>query len=120
MTDDHNADTDVGFAEAAEVLSERATFDGTVTLDGRELPIRVREPKLGELEEIEAELPDDAEEVDVAREMLDEYLLRPDIAAEDLGLTRALALFTGMRQTWQQAEAFEEVREELPVDQGNR
>jgi len=107
MSDDHNADTEVGFAEAADLLSERATFDGTVSLEGRQLPIRVREPKLGELEEIEAGLPNDAEEVDVAREMLNEYLLRPEIAAEDLGITRALALFAGMRQTWQQAEAFE-------------
>lgn len=120
MTDKHNADTDIGFSEAADLLTEQATFDGTAELEGQQLPIRVREPQLGELEELEADLPEDAEEVDVAREMVDEFLIKPEIDANDLGVTRAMSLFLGMRSTWQQADAFEEARDDLPVDQGNR
>jgi hypothetical protein len=120
MTDEHNADTNIGFGEAADLLTERATFDGTAELEGQQLPIRVREPQLGELEKLEADLPDDAEDVDVAREMVDEYLVKPDIDASTLGVSRAMCLFLGMRSTWQQADAFEEARDELPVDQGNR
>lgn len=114
---DHNADTETSFSDAAAALTERATFDGTVELGGQKLPIRVREPELGELEAIEADLPEDAEDVDVAREMIDEYLVRPDINPGELGITRALALFTGMRNTWQQSEAFEEARAELELDE---
>jgi len=105
---------------AAAALTERATFEGTVEVDGQVLPIRVAEPQLGELEEIEEELPEDAEEVDAAREMIDRYLIRPEIDAGDLGLTRAMALFVAMRETWQQADAFDEARAEMPLDdEGN-
>jgi hypothetical protein len=120
MTDEHNADTDVGFGEAADLLTEQATFDGVAELEGQKLPIRVREPQLGELEELEAELPDDAEDVDVAREMVDEFLIRPEIDPSTLGVTRAMSLFLGMRSTWQQADAFEDARAALEVEQGNR
>jgi hypothetical protein len=119
MTGEHNADTDIGFGEAADLLTERATFDGTAELEGQKLPIRVREPELGELEELEAELPEDAEEVDVAREMVDEFLIKPEIDPSTLGVSRAMSLFLGMRSTWQQADAFEEAREALEVEQGN-
>jgi len=111
---------DPDFADAAAALTERATFDGTVSLDGTRYPIRVQEPQLGELEAIEAELPDDAEEVDAAREMVDRYLLEPDIDASNLGLTRAMALFGAMRETWEQADAFQDAVEAMPLDdEGN-
>jgi|APHM01.1.fsa_nt_gi hypothetical protein len=116
---EHNADTDIGFAEGADLLTDDATFDGVVEVNGQRLPIRVREPKLGELEELEAGLPDDAEDVDVAREMVDEFLVKPDIDPSTLGVTRAMSLFLGMRETWEQAEAFERAREELQIE-GNR
>lgn len=111
------------FDETAAVLTDRATFDGVVELNGQQLPIRVREPQLGELDAIEEDLPDDAEEVDAAREMIDRYLERPEIDAVDLGITRAMALFVGMRETWQQADAFEAATDEMPLDNegnGNR
>lgn len=108
------------FEETAAVLTDRATFDGEVEIDGQILPIRVREPELGELEAIEQELPDDAEEVDAAREMIDRYLIRPEIDAGDLGITRAMALFVAMRESWQQADAFEAATDEMPLDdEGN-
>lgn len=110
---------DPAFEDAAAALTERATFDGSVSVDGQDVPIRVREPELGELEEIEAGLSEDAEDVDVAREMIDRYLMRPDIDAGDLGITRALMLFAAMRDTWQQAEAIADARAELELDEGN-
>lgn len=113
-------DADVTFEEAADLLTERATFDGTAKVGDQMIPIRVREPTLGGLEEIEAELPEDAEEVDAARELIGEYLLQPKVAAKDLGITRAMALFLGMRRTWQQTDAFDDVRDELDLDEGNR
>jgi hypothetical protein len=119
MSDEHSADTEVSFEEAADLLTERATFDGVASLNGEKLPIRVREPELGELEEIEAGLPEDAEAVDVAREMIDEYLMQPEIDTSSLGITRALALFTAMQQTWQQADAFEEAQQLMELDEGN-
>lgn len=117
---ENTPDADVTFEEAADLLTERATFDGLAEIGDQTIPIRVREPTLGGLEEIEAGLPDDAEEVDAARELIDEYLLEPTVAAKDLGITRAMALFVGMRRTWQQTDAFDDVREELDLDEGNR
>lgn len=112
--------TDTDFDDAAAALTERATFDGTVSLNGTTYPIRVQEPRLGELEAIEQDLPEDAEEVDAAREMVDRYLEKPDIDASNLGVTRAMTLFIGMRETWQQADAFEDAVEEMPLDdEGN-
>lgn len=109
----------VSFEEGAALLTDRATFEGTVQIDGATIPIEVDEPTLGELEEIEAGLPDDAEEVDVAREMIDKYLERPDIEATTLGITRALALFAGLQQTWQQADAFQDAKAEMELPEGN-
>lgn len=120
MPDEHNSDTELGFSEAADILTESATFDGVADVGDVRIPIRVREPDLGEIEALEADLPDDAEDVDVAREMVDDFLVKPDLDPSDLGITRAMALFTAMRETWQQTEAFESAREDLPLDEGNR
>jgi len=109
----------VSFEEGAALLTDRATFEGAVQIDGKTIPIEVDEPTLEELEEIEAGLPEDAEEVDVAREMVDRYLVRPDIEAKTLGITRALALFAGLQQTWQQADAFEQAKAEMDLPEGN-
>jgi hypothetical protein len=116
MSDDTEV---VSFEEGAAILSERATFEGNVQIGGKTIPIEVDEPTLEELEEIEAGLPEDAEEVDVAREMVDRYLVRPDIEAKTLGITRALALFAGLQQTWQQADAFEAAKAEMELPEGN-
>ena len=119
-TPDSDSDDVLNFDDAADVLTERAQFDGTATVGGQTVPIRVREPTLGELEEIENGLPDDAEEVDVARAIIDDYLVKPEgIAGNDLGITRAMALFSGMVQAWQQTDEFEGAVEELGLDEGN-
>jgi len=112
----------VSFEEGAALLTDRATFEGTVQIDGATIPIEVDEPTLEELEEIEAGLPEDAEEVDVAREMVDRYLVRPDIEPETLGITRALAVFAGLPQTWQQAllELAERAETYLEYEQNQR
>jgi hypothetical protein len=109
----------VSFEKGAALLTDRATFEGTVQIDGATIPIEVDEPTLEELEEIEAGLPEDAEEVDVAREMVDRYLRRPEIEAKTLGVTRALAVFAGLQQTWKQADAFEQAKAEMELPEGN-
>jgi len=104
---------------AAEALTQRQHFDHYVEVDGDQIPITVREPTLGELEEIEQGLPDDAEEIDAARRIIDRYLEAPAIDANDLPMGRAMALFYAMQEAWQQSDVFEQAREEMPVESGN-
>lgn len=109
------------YSRTAEALSGRTTFEGTVDIDGEALPIKVQEPTIEGLEEIEEErTPEDADEVDIAKEMINEYLVEPDISAASLGVTRALKLFAAMQETFQQAGAVAEARDEMPLDEGNQ
>lgn len=111
--------TDYNFDDAARALESRDTLTGTFDLGGDEYPLEVREPTLDELEELEAGLADQADEVEAIREMVDQYLLAPEVQPGDVGISKLRALFGGMREAWEAGEAFDEARAEMPLDEGN-
>lgn len=107
-------------SDAHDILTSRETFETDVDLGADTVTIEVKEPTLGELDAIEAEMPDDAEEIDLARRMVDEYLVEPDLAGDELGLTKALAVYSAMQTAFQSSDAIENAREAMPLEEGNR
>jgi len=112
---DHSHD----FDDAARALETRQILDGSFSIDGNEYPLRIQEPTLGELEEIDAESGPDADEAEVIRRIVDRYLEAPVVDVDEIGVSKLFSLFKGMRQTWEQSDAFANAREEMPVE-GNR
>jgi len=117
MSDTDNHDHD--FDDAARALQTRQILDGSFSVNGNEFPLRIQEPTLGELEEIDAESGPDADEAEVIREIADRYLEAPAVDVDEIGVSKLFALFEGMRETWEQSDAFADAREEMPVE-GNR
>jgi len=113
--DDHNHD----FDDAVRALETRQMLDGSFSVNGNEYPLRIQEPTLGELEDIDAESGPDAGEAEVIRRIADRYLEAPAVDVDEIGVSKLFALFEGMRETWEQSDAFAEARGEMPVE-GNR
>jgi len=111
----HNHD----FDDAARALETRQMLDGSFSVNGNEYPLRVQEPTLGELEDIDAESGPGAGEAEVIRRIADRYLEAPAVDVDEIGVSKLFALFEGMRETWEQSDAFADAREEMPVE-GNR
>jgi hypothetical protein len=107
------------YSATADALTGRSTLETTVKLDGDSLPVEMREPDLGELDAIEEDLPEDAEDIDVAREMIDRLLLKPEVNAEDIPMSRALALMAEMQSAIQSSDAVQRAQEQMPLDEGN-
>jgi len=107
------------FDAAARALESRDLLSGTFTVGGKEFPLELREPTLKELETIEAELGDGADEAEAIRRIVGEFLEEPRVEAEDVGVSKLRALFEGMRETWESTEAADSAREEMPLE-GNR
>jgi len=112
---DHSHD----FDDAVRALETRQMLDGSFSVNGNEYPLRIQEPTLGELEDIDAESGPDAGEAEVIREIADRYLEAPAVDVDEIGVSKLFALFEGMRETWEQSDAFADAREEIPVE-GNR
>lgn len=117
MTDKNNHSHD--FDDAVRALETRQMLDGSFSVNGNEYPLRIQEPTLGELEDIDAESGPDAGEAEVIRRIADRYLEAPAVDVDEIGVSKLFALFEGMRQTWEQSDAFTDAREEMPVE-GNR
>lgn len=105
---------------AHDILTSRSTFEATVDLGSDTVEITVEEPLLEELDEIDEELPDSAQEVDYARSFIDSFLVEPDVRGEQLGMTKALAVFSGMQRAIQNSPAIENARAEMGLDEGNQ
>jgi hypothetical protein len=112
---DHSHD----FDDAVRALETRQMLDGSFSVNGNEYPLRIQEPTLGELEDIDAESGPDAGEAEVIRRIADRYLEAPAVDVDEIGVSKLFALFEGMRETWEQSDAFADAREEMPVE-GNR
>jgi len=110
---------DNNLSDAARALESRDELAGTFEIGGDEYPLEVREPTLDELEELEMELADEADEVEAIRGMAERYLIAPDVAAGDIGISKLRALFDGMREAWESGDAFDEAKEAMPIDEGN-
>jgi hypothetical protein len=108
------------FSDTADALTSDSTLETTLSLEGDTLPVKMREPDLGELDEIEEDLPDDAEDIEVAREMIRRLLIKPEVSAADIPMSRALALMAEMQSAIQDSDAVQHAQEQMPLDQGNR
>jgi hypothetical protein len=107
------------FDDAARALESRDTLQGSFELDGTEYPLELIEPTLDELEGIDDKIGDDGDEADAIRMMIDQYLERPAVKPDDIGISKLFAVFEGMRDCWQGGQQFDAAREEMPVDTGN-
>jgi len=107
------------FDDAARALETRDVLRGEFELNGESYPLETLEPTLGEIEELEAELGDDSDELEQIREFVDNYLEAPAVAPDDLGLSKLRALFEGMREAWNNMDRIEDAEEAMPVEQGN-
>jgi hypothetical protein len=104
------------FTDTARALETRDKLDGSFEIGGQSYPIQLREPTLGELEGIDAELSDEADEVDAIRRIVDEFLVAPDIDPDDIGVGKLRSLFVGMRETWESSDDIEAATEEMPLE----
>ena len=108
--------TDHTLDDAARALESRDTLTGTFAVGGEEYPLEVREPTLSELEELEADLNEQADEVEAIRAMVERYLLAPEIAPGSVGISKLRALFDGMREAWEAGDAFDNAEAEMPLE----
>jgi len=111
--------SDKSFDDAARALESRDTLRGSFELRNDEYPLEVREPTLDELEDLEAGLEDEADEVEAIREMADRYLIAPEVDPGSVGISKLRALFDGMRDAWEAGDAFDEAEAAMPIDEGN-
>jgi hypothetical protein len=106
----------MNFDAAADALKSQDTLTGTFEIAGSEYPLQVEEPTLGELEAIDNGLADSADEIEAIRHMVDDFLLKPDVDPDAIGVGKLQALFLGMRETWEMSDAFDNAREEMPIE----
>jgi len=104
------------FEDAARALESRETLRGSFEIGGESFPLEVREPTLGELDELETELGDDAGEEELVRELVDRYLEKPEIEATDTGISKLRPLFEGMQDAFQGGDAFDAAEEAMPME----
>jgi len=108
------------FDDAARALETRDTLRGTFEIGGEEYPLEVQEPTLGELDELEADLGEEAGEEELIRELIDRYLVRPEVDADDTGISKLRPLFEGMQAAFQGGDVFDDAEAAMPLDdEGN-
>jgi hypothetical protein len=107
------------FQDSARALRSRDKLSGSFELDGTEYPIELIEPTLDELEKIDEQIGESGDESQAIRLMIDEYLERPAVDPDEIGISKLFSVFEGMRDCWQGSEQFENARDEMPVDSGN-
>jgi len=108
------------FDDAARALETRDVLRGEFELNGETYPLETLEPTLGEIEELEADLGDDSDELEQIRAFVDNYLEAPAVDPGDLGLSKLRALFEGMREAWNNLDTIEDAEEAMPIEKGNR
>jgi hypothetical protein len=108
------------FDDAARALETRDTLTGSFELSGERYPLKLQEPTLGELEEIDAELAEGAEEVEAIRQITDQYLIEPQVDVDSIGIGKLRSLFIAMRECWGDMENFETAEEEMPLEGNER
>jgi hypothetical protein len=108
------------FDDTRRALTDRGEPDGYVEIDGAEYPIKVVEPTLKGLEDIEKEVEGN-DETEAIRMMVDKYLKEPEeIDAGEMPISKLFDLFEAMRELWDGDGRFEAARNEMPVDSGKR
>ena len=110
--------SDHSYDDAARALETRDVLAGTFEVGGEEYPLETREPTLGEIEQMEADL-EDTDELEQIQAFVDEYLEAPRVDPDKLGLSKLRALFDGMRAAWNDMETIEDAEAAMPVESGN-
>ncbi len=105
--------------QAQQVAESRDTYVGEWSWRGDTLPLKTEAPSMGELEEMEEELEQADNEEAVQGELVNKYLVRPEVDATDIEGPKLGALFVGMQTAWSDAVDTSEIEERLPVE-GNR
>jgi hypothetical protein len=105
----------------ADVLTSTETLEHEGTIGGQTITLVVQEPTMGELNAINEDLPEGAQEADLAYEMVDQFLEEPDVHPDDMGLTKMLAVFSEMQSAFQQSDTIQDAKAAMELDdEGNR
>lgn len=105
--------------QAQSVAESRDEYIGEWNWGGETLPLKTEAPSVGELEDIESRLEDAGQEEEVMEELVDEYLVKPEVDADNIDSPKLGALFAGLQVAWSDAVDTSEIEERMPV-QGNR
>lgn len=116
MSDEYSEDA---WQEAQQVAESRETYVGEWSWNGTTLPLKTEAPSIGELEDIESRLEDAGQEEEVMQEIVDQYLVRPDVDANDIDSPKLGALFAGLQVAWSDAVDTSEIEERMPLE-GNQ
>jgi len=111
--------SDEKWQQAQQIAESREEYVGDWTWNGQTLPLKTNAPSVGELEDIEERLEDAGQEEEVMRELVGDYLVKPEIDANTVDAPKLGALFAGMQMTWSDAIDTSELEESMPVE-GNR
>ena len=121
MSDTDSTDNEqrTDYEDARRALETREKLEDTFEVNGQEYPLEVQEPTLGELEDLEDDLGEDADEEELIQEMIDRYLLMPEVDPAEMGVSKLRPLFEGMQAAFQGGDTFEAAEAEMPLDEGN-
>lgn len=112
------------YEETADWLTDTDdTIEETIPRDdGSDLDIEVKEITEAELEAIEEKSQQGpADEAEAVKRAINDYLVSPDVDAEDIPMGKRSKLFLYMNIAWSGVGELEATMEELELpDQGNR
>jgi len=116
MSDEYS---DSAWQEAQTVAEQRETYIGEWNWNGKTLPLKTEAPSIGELEDIEGRLEDAGQEEEVMQEIVDSYLVKPEVDATDIDSPKLGALFAGLQVAWSDAVDTSEIEDRMPLE-GNQ
>lgn len=105
----------------ADILTTPDTLEHECEIGGQSITLVVREPTMGELNAIDEDLSEGAQEADLAYEMVKAFLEEPAVDPDDLGLTKMLAVYSAMQSAFQQSDTIQDAKAAMELDdEGNR
>jgi hypothetical protein len=104
----------------ADVLTSSRALSGELSLGDETITIEMSEPSFDDLEQVEEGLSGEADDVELAREYIDEFLVQPDVEAQHIPVGKALRLFARMQELIAESSDVDAALEEMPLDdEGN-
>jgi len=104
----------------ADVLTSSRTLTGELSVGDETIGIEMTEPSFDDLERVEADLSGDADDVELAREYINEFLTRPAVEAQHIPVGKALRLFARMQELIAESSDIDAALEGMPLDdEGN-
>jgi len=111
--------SDEKWQQAQQVAESRETYIGEWNWGGDTLPLKTEAPSIGELEDIESRLEDAGQEEEVMGELVDKYLVKPEVDPSEIDSPKLGALFAGLQVAWSDAVDTSEIEERMPLE-GNQ